>query len=201
MLNRLLPDDIRIISWQPVAEEFSARFNCKSRTYRYFFPKGDLDVEAMQEGTRHLLGTHDFRNLCKMDVGNGVTNFIRTIDYANISKIEDFSHRGDGYDMYFLELKSQAFLWHQVRCIVAVLLLIGRKLEKPSVFNDLFDITKNPRKPQYPMAHPIGLNLFLTEFECENWILDESEINRVIETLQKSWTLNDIKGTDRKSVV
>ncbi|CAH1391088.1 unnamed protein product [Nezara viridula] len=201
MLNRLLPDDIKVICWQPVAEEFSARFNCNNRTYRYFFPKGDLDIEAMQEGTRYLLGTHDFRNLCKMDVGNGVTNFIRTIDHAAVSKLEDFHYQGTGYDMYFFELKSQAFLWHQVRCIVAVLLLIGRKLEKPCVFNDLLDITKNPRKPQYPMAHPIGLNLFLTEFECGNWILDEAEISRVIETLQKHWTMNTIKVTHIKSSI
>ncbi|XP_066903863.1 tRNA pseudouridine(38/39) synthase [Halyomorpha halys] len=199
MLNRLLPDDIKVICWQPIAEEFSARFNCKSRTYRYFFPKGDLDIEAMQEGTRHLLGTHDFRNLCKMDVGNGVTNFLRTIDRATVSKLED--HHDDGYDIYFFELQSQAFLWHQVRCIVAVLLLIGRKLEKPSVFYDLLNIGENPRKPQYPMAHPIGLNLFLTEFECGNWILDEEEIIRVIETLQKHWTLNAIKTTHIKSSI
>lgn len=46
MLNRLLPEDIRIFAWQPVCEEFSARFNCKSRTYKYFFPRSNLDLEV-----------------------------------------------------------------------------------------------------------------------------------------------------------
>ena len=43
------------------------------------------------------------------------------------------------------------------------------------------------------MAHPIGLNLFQTEFECENWIFNEAEINDVIETLQKLWSSATIK--------
>lgn len=46
MLNRLLPDDIRVVAWQPVGEEVSARFNCASRTYKYFFPKANLNLEV-----------------------------------------------------------------------------------------------------------------------------------------------------------
>lgn len=46
MLNCLLPKDIRIIAWSPVNEGFSARFDCGSRTYKYWFPRGDLDVDV-----------------------------------------------------------------------------------------------------------------------------------------------------------
>lgn len=46
MLNRLLPKTIRIIAWSPVIEGFSARFNCGSRTYKYWFPRGDLDIDV-----------------------------------------------------------------------------------------------------------------------------------------------------------
>lgn len=38
-----------------------------------------------------------------------------------------------GYQMLCLEIVGQAFLWHQVRCIVAVLLLVGQGLEEPEV--------------------------------------------------------------------
>lgn len=38
-LNGCLPDDIRVISWAPVANEYSARFDCNRRIYRYYFPK------------------------------------------------------------------------------------------------------------------------------------------------------------------
>lgn len=46
MLNSLLPKDIRIIAWSPVKEGFSARFDCNSRTYKYWFPRGGLDVDV-----------------------------------------------------------------------------------------------------------------------------------------------------------
>lgn len=37
----------------------------------------------------------------------------------------------------------------QVRCMMAVLLLIGQKLETPEIINQLLDVQSNPRKPQY----------------------------------------------------
>lgn len=47
MLNRVLPQDIRVLDWSAVETGFSARFDCQSRTYRYYFPHGSLDVELM----------------------------------------------------------------------------------------------------------------------------------------------------------
>ncbi|KAJ8355158.1 hypothetical protein AAFF_G00089690 [Aldrovandia affinis] len=38
MLNRVLPQDIRVLDWSAVEMGFSARFDCQSRTYRYYFP-------------------------------------------------------------------------------------------------------------------------------------------------------------------
>lgn len=52
MLNRVLPQDIRILDWAPVAEGFSARFDCQSRTYRYYFPAGSLDVRLMADAAK-----------------------------------------------------------------------------------------------------------------------------------------------------
>ncbi len=52
ILNRVLPQDIRILQWAPVETGFSARFDCKSRTYRYYFPRGDLDVDLMAEAAK-----------------------------------------------------------------------------------------------------------------------------------------------------
>ena len=39
----------------------------------------------MNTALEYLIGTHDFRNLCKMDVSNGVTNYIRSISSAKVS--------------------------------------------------------------------------------------------------------------------
>ena len=40
----------------------------------------------------------------------------------------------------------------QVRCIVAVLLMVGHGHERPEVVQQLLDTAANPRKPQYTMA-------------------------------------------------
>ena len=72
MLNRVLPDDVRALAWAPVAEGFSARFSCASRTYRYWLARENAhgrprDVEAMRRAASKFVGDHDFRNFCKMD--------------------------------------------------------------------------------------------------------------------------------------
>lgn len=38
-----------------------------------------MDLQKMIEASTHLIGSHDFRNFAKMDVGNGVVQFIRKI--------------------------------------------------------------------------------------------------------------------------
>lgn len=91
ILNRLLPKNIRCVTWSPASSEISARFNCKWRTYKYFFPRGNLDIEAMNKAVKYVIGVHDFRNLCKMDVANGVVNFTRDIMDAEVTENSDDS--------------------------------------------------------------------------------------------------------------
>lgn len=38
----------------------------------------------MNEAIQYVIGFHDFRNLCKMDVANGVVNFKREIIEAEV---------------------------------------------------------------------------------------------------------------------
>jgi len=42
-----------------------------------------LDINRMQQAADQLVGDHDFRNFCKMDVIT-VSNFRRVINYAKI---------------------------------------------------------------------------------------------------------------------
>jgi len=189
MLNRTLPDDIRILGWCEVTDEFSARFSASDRKYRYFFQRKDLDIPAMQRAAGYLLGNHDFRNLCKMDIAN-VSNFRRDIYSAQIKRFEpekmddleqymsnnsgntnstktssgdsgggmevissDISATSDGPDVvYMLEIKGIAFLWHMVRCIMAVLFMVGEGLEKPEVVHYLLNTEVCTGKPPYPLA-------------------------------------------------
>lgn len=151
ILNRVLPADIRVLAWAPVEPSFSARFSCLERTYRYFFPRADLDIVTMNYAAQKYVGTHDFRNLCKMDVANGVINFQRTILSAQVQLVQSLGEERsqEPFQLCQFEVTGQAFLYHQVRCMMAILFLIGQGMEKPEIIDELLNIEKNPQKPQY----------------------------------------------------
>lgn len=117
VLNRLLPPDIRMLAWCPdPPPDFSARFSCKERRYKYFFTQpaftptigsaglrnpphspdsrtalrreGYLDIAAMREAAHKFIGLHDFRNFCKLDASKQIENFERRIFHADIEEID-----------------------------------------------------------------------------------------------------------------
>ncbi|KAF3042783.1 hypothetical protein E8E11_003621 [Didymella keratinophila] len=117
LLNRVLPPDIRVYAWCPnPPPDFSARFSCKERRYKYFFTnpcfapvpgssglydasgtpmrEGWLDIAAMRDGCARLLGLHDFRNYCKIDASKQLTNFQRRIFHASIDEVSPLSVPG-----------------------------------------------------------------------------------------------------------
>jgi tRNA pseudouridine38/39 synthase len=178
ILNRLLPDTIRIIAWSPVSTTFSARFSCKYRHYKYFFSPLNLDVTQMQNAASRMIGDHDFRNLCKLDPQKQITSFKRVVFNASIDPLDDRT--------YVFNLVGSAFLYHQVRHIMAVLFLVGSGLESPSVVTDLMNVEEGlepprtedlpkqkyavvDRKPEYQMADALPLMLW----ECG---YDEAEV-------------------------
>lgn len=208
LLNKVLPPDIRILAWCPFPPlDFSARFSCRERRYRYFFTQpafspiphnlesditekkvkdGWLDIGAMKEAAKMYEGIHDFRNFCKVDGGKQITNFERRIFYSDIEEVEDQSgalgyvngsdflpagSKGEHPKVYTFTLHGSAFLWHQVRHMVAILFLVGQGLEKPSIVAELLDVEKNPRRPIYEMATDTPLVLWDCIFPNE----DDSE--------------------------
>ena len=200
MLNRLLPPDIRILAWCPSPPlDFSARFSCRERRYKYFFTQpafsptpdhleaaihgkspsqtklGWLDIEAMQEAAKLFEGEHDFRNFCKIDGSKQLSNFTREIFHSRIEEVEDYtgalaylndsglrpaSKDAKNPKVYTFSLHGSAFLWHQVRHMVAILFLIGQGLEKAPVISELLDVKKNPTRPAYQMASDTPLVLW-----------------------------------------
>lgn len=181
ILNRLLPDDIRILAWASVDQSFNARFDCKSRTYRYFFQKGTLDLELMRKAGSYMTGSHDFRNFCRLDPSKNITNYERTVVSLDINPVTE--------DFYQVELKGTAFLWHQVRCIMAILFLVGQKLEKPEIVQELLNIETFPARPEYPMANDLPLLLYDCEFDNINWIYanENEQKNIKIPTPVRTW--------------
>ena len=196
VLNRNLPEDIRVTAWAPApSREFSARFDCEARSYKYYFPRAALNIDNMRAAGQRLLGTHDFRNLCKMDVNNGVVTFIRKIDAVRV-EVTDRVHDGrdDPYDICCLIIRSKAFLWHQIRCIMAVLLMVGEGLEREEVVTELLDVESNPCRPAYQMASDLALNLDSAVYEGLEWVRDPASTEFVIKSTQRLWAQHALRA-------
>lgn len=150
---------------------------------------GYLDIAAMQEACSYFVGLHDFRNFCKIDESKQMPNCERRVLHAVINDVSqsDGPHfvgktpelapnpgvsnvpfaTGDGSQaiangpkVYCFEVHGTAFLWHQIRCMVAILFLIGQGLEKPSLVKELLDIQRTPGRPMYEMASDAPLVLW-----------------------------------------
>ncbi|KAI9334289.1 pseudouridine synthase [Obelidium mucronatum] len=198
-LNHLLPPDIRILAWSPTSPNFNSRFDCTYRRYRYFFPSEGLDLARMQEAAKKYIGAKDYRHFCKVDPSKNVKSYVRTVLNASV---EPLVLTGDGIPSYtnsgehggtlvnpdsFLvfEVKGHAFLWHQVRCMTAILHLIGRGLEPVTLIDDMTDLSKHPEnsgRPIYGMASEIPLVLVECGFAdgVLDWKVDgDSAVSRV----------------------
>ncbi|RHY84356.1 hypothetical protein DYB35_011484 [Aphanomyces astaci] len=101
---------------------------------------------AMATAARLLEGQHDYRNFCRMDPT--VTNFEREILSFQVLHTSQVSSVDPYYDLCYFEVQGRAFLWHQVRCMAAILFLVGKGHEAPEIVTTLLDIGACPRKPQ-----------------------------------------------------
>jgi len=152
ILNSVLPPTIRVLAWSPVSPSFSSRFSCLSRHYKYTFHRHPrLDLDLVRKGAERLIGEYDFRNFCRLDGSKQILNHSRRVLRTWLQ------YEGE---LLVFNLIGSAFLWHQVRHIVAILFLIGSRLEPPSLVSELLDVERCPSKPTYQMAHPLPLTLY-----------------------------------------
>lgn len=124
------PHAVSVLVVEPVPATFHARISARDRHYRYRIlnrrspPALDrnrvwhvgppLDVAAMQEGARHLLGKHDFTTF--RDALCQAKSPIKTLDVLSVDR--------DG-DEIRLTARARSFLHHQVRNIAGTLSLVG----------------------------------------------------------------------------
>ncbi|TMW56490.1 hypothetical protein Poli38472_006500 [Pythium oligandrum] len=191
-INRALPDDIRVYSVVAApSSTFSARFDCDARMYRYFFVRKSLDIEKMRLGAAKLIGEHDYRNFCRIDTSKHT--FTRAIRSFEILKCEENVTPSESEQIYRFEIFGKAFLWHQVRCMVQVLFLIGEGKEEPEIVDALLDIEANPRKPQYEMASDAPLCLQDCLFDGVNFDHTPLAMYHVYDHLSSLWERSAIK--------
>ncbi|HEX9075361.1 MAG TPA: tRNA pseudouridine(38-40) synthase TruA [Anaerolineae bacterium] len=129
-LNGVLPNDMAVRSIVPVAPDFSARYNARSRAYRYtilnqphrspltcryaLHAPESLDVDAMDAAARCLLGSQDFGAFGTPPQGQ---NTVREMIRAQVQKAAPTIQ---------IDLEANAFLYRMVRRIVGTLLWVGK---------------------------------------------------------------------------
>lgn len=84
-----------------------------------------------------------------------------------------------GYEVFELNIVGTAFLWHQIRCIAAVLAMVGEGMEASGVVGELLDVERVACKPQFKMAEPEPLLLYECSYnELEGrWIRPPGVLN------------------------
>lgn len=73
---------------------------------------------------------------------------------------EEKVEKGKFPKVYYFHVRGSAFLWHQIRCMVAVLFMVGQGLEDPSIIDHLLDAQRQPRRPNYVLANETPLVLW-----------------------------------------
>jgi tRNA pseudouridine38-40 synthase len=111
-INQQLPLDLWCMASAEVGETFHPRYDARSRTYRYYYSDPPKDPQAMEAAATQFLGEHNFSNLARVG------------DKNPWRKILEIRIGNEGRFVY-LEVKAESFLWHQVRCMAAVLFSVG----------------------------------------------------------------------------
>ena len=140
----------------------------------------------MQEAAKLLVGVYDFRNFCKRDPSKPDQSFIREI-------LECFvEESGSTSGFYKFVCKGSAFLYHQIRCIMAVLFMIGMGKEPVSLIklmHEKIEPKKGMKGPSGPLIHyEIASGIPLTLHEC---LYDKSG-NSPIDWVHKTSGINPI---------
>ncbi len=160
-MNSLLPSDIHVISTKVVDDNFHARYMVYEKVYEYKLNMGEynpiernyvyqfnkkLDLNKMIEGSKYLIGTHDFKAFTpNKDIRNNYIREIRSIDINEKNDILTFTFRGNG------------FIKYQIRNMVGLLIQVGLNKKEIDDVKKILD-SKN-RSNGFRTSHPEGLYL------------------------------------------
>lgn len=171
-LVALTPDDLSVQALFRAPEGFSARFDAVSRSYRYriaasdarpvlawdhaWWYRGELDVDAMAQAARLLLGEHDFKSFCKASSAEGKPT-CRYVGRLEVGRVEE---AGEG--LVAIDVTGNAFLHNMVRTIAGTLVEVGRGHRDPSWVGDV--LAARDRTAAGPCAPAKGLTFVWVEY-------------------------------------
>lgn len=174
-LSALLPDDISPAVLYHAPKGFSARFDARSRSYRYrivagearpvlawghaWWLRSDLDVAAMGEAASALVGEHDFKSFCKATSAEGKPTH-RCVMRCDVSEQPECGER-----VICIDVVGNAFLHSMVRTIAGTLVEVGRGHRSPAWVGEA--LAACDRKAAGPCAPAKGLTFVGVDYPQE----------------------------------
>lgn len=171
-LVALTPDDLSIGALFRAQPSFSARFDALSRSYRYricagdvrpvlawdhaWWYKGQLNVGAMNEASKLLLGEHDFKSFCKAAsaVDKPTCRYVGALDVRALEEA--------GENLVAIDITGNAFLHNMVRTIAGSLVEVGRGHRRPEWMAEV--LAACDRRSAGPCAPAKGLTFVRVEY-------------------------------------
>ncbi len=162
-MNSLLPRAIAIQTCEEVGPDFHARFKVRHKTYHYrilnrpqkaainrqyaWHIRRPLDLAAMNAGSRHLVGRHDFKAF--EATGSPRPHTVRHVMAARWQ-------RSEAHHLVF-EIRADGFLKFMVRNIVGTLVAAGMGKITPDAVKTI--LASGDRRRAAATAPPHGLFL------------------------------------------
>ncbi len=166
-INSLLPPTITVHEAREVPHDFNAKRSSVSKRYRYRIYQGperpaldrgtvwwhrkEIDLDAMREGARHLIGVHDFEAFRSVHCdAQHCTREMFSIDILKSPR----PPKGSYID---ITVWGNAFCRHMVRIMAGTLVEVGRGYKKPEDIQRV--LQSRDRRQAGVTAPPQGLTL------------------------------------------
>lgn len=143
-MNKFLPDDIVILSIEPVDIRFHSRFSAVEKTYQYriwkaayppvfqrrlvYVHEGEkLDVSKMRRASDAFIGSHDFKAFSSDKTKKSTVRHLSSITFEETD------------EEIIINLTADGFLYNMVRIIVGTLIEVGIGSRSDVGLEALFD--------------------------------------------------------------
>jgi tRNA pseudouridine38-40 synthase len=193
-LNGILAQDVRVKAVTQAPEGFDARFSAVWRRYAYRIAdrpeitdplaRGhvlawgrELDLAAMNEAARLLIGEHDFASFCKQREG---ATTVRTL--------LDLHWYRDVEDRAVATVRADAFCHNMVRALVGCMIAVGEGRHPPSWAGQVLGSLQ--RDPSVSVVLPHGLTLEEVGYPAPHLMARQAELARVKRVSPGSTTEN-----------
>ena len=132
-LNKMLPEDIKILSFEKVADDFHARYNAKRKIYEYrivlknkdpfqdqlaFVYPMEFDFDLFKSALDKFVGKHNYQDFTSKEEDEG--GFVREIYKIKVDK------KDNNISVVF---EGNGFMRYQIRNMVGAALNIANKKE------------------------------------------------------------------------